>query len=138
LLTNNSDDILSLNVNNQQTQLSSKQISIEENLIELDKSLTKDQHLLTNSPTELNKSSQLIESENKEEEQLLLIKEKALKRNRRRRNNYFYSSKRRRKQQLKTNSNRIKSSFDHQQFWINKYSIEPFSIPIDRLELPIK
>ncbi len=84
-------------------------------------------------------------SENKQEEPLSpvieqnsLSNKKTLRKNRRRRNHFYFSNKRRRKQKSKTNLNENKSSFDDndEQFWMKKYSIESFSILIERYQLP--
>lgn len=153
-VTNNSNDILSPNVNNQDStktlELPSKENSNEENLIE--NCLTKDNenyHLLNNqitkSPQSIEKENELdVEtSDNKQEEQLSTINEisnkNRLKRNKRRRNIFAYSSKRKRKtNQIKSSKTQIlkQSSFYDQQFWLKKYSIEPFSIVLQRLKLP--
>ncbi len=67
-------------------------------------------------------------SENKQEETILLtIENKNIKRKRSRSKKCPFTSKRRKRKQL-----------NHQiQWWINKYSIEPISILLHRVDLPI-
>jgi hypothetical protein len=67
-------------------------------------------------------------SENKQEETILsMIENKNIKRKRSRSKKCPFTSKRRKRKQL-----------NHQiQWWINKYSIEPISILLHRVDLPI-
>ncbi|CAF0962919.1 unnamed protein product [Adineta ricciae] len=117
------------------------------------------QHLLDDIPCEINESSETMEpqvilelSTKEAEEPEVKEKEKeaeaedvstiaeinislentSLKQTQRRRRRSkisTYSSKKRKRENLKT--------IDNEQFWLKKYSIEPFSILLDRYQLPV-
>jgi hypothetical protein len=159
-LSINSNNILSSNVNNDNpakiVELSSKETLTENNSMEIENGKIKDNEndisTLNNCSVELNDQMnecfQSIEEdkneihllENKQNQSINeengLLNKKNLKRNRRRRINSFYSNKRRRKQKSKMNLNQKKSLLDDQLFWMKKYSIESFTILVNRYHLP--
>ncbi|CAF2882139.1 unnamed protein product [Rotaria sp. Silwood2] len=165
-LTNNSNDILSSNINNQDSiktiELASKEILSEINSIEIDDNSIENNYILNNSYIQLNDKIneyyQLIKHNNnndnkfemnlsetvQEKQTLSIIKDKnslnkrTLKRNQYRStiSSYYYSKKRRKEESNKMyNHNKYSNNYD-QQLWMKKYSIESFSIIIDRYKLP--
>ena len=84
----------------------------------------------TNDNEDICKENQL-----NKQEIVTMIKEKNLKKKkirRRRRKVRIYSQRKRRRNLLKSMNN----LFEKEQFWMNKYSIEPFAIKLYRCQLP--
>jgi len=125
IITNNSNESLISNLTNPETT-NNIELTLEETFME--HSLLKDNQysdLINHSINQIEKN--LSEKEEEEEEDVSL-NNKNLKIRRRRHRICFYSSKRKRRKELK------RLSID--KFWMNKYSIEPFSIVINRYEFP--
>jgi hypothetical protein len=130
IIRNNSNESLISNLTNPETT-NNVELTLEETFME--HSLLKDNQysdLINHSINQIEKNlSEKEEEEEEEEEEDVSLNNKSLKIRRRRHRICFYSSKRKRRKELK------RISID--KFWMKKYSIEPFSIVINRYEFPL-
>ncbi|UJR24691.1 hypothetical protein I4U23_006064 [Adineta vaga] len=153
-VTKTTEEILTSNVNIEQESIKSVEPSPpsaaaaqEETIV--DNSLSNDNessHLPNDIPKEINDISEIIDQQNEFEmsvtetkeaevsEENISLENKSVKKNQRRRRRrtslLSYSSKKRRRENLKT--------IDNEQFWMKKFSIEPFSICLHRYQVPLE